>query len=73
MAEPVSWFVLFESCYYLHCINREQSRYNYLVSAITKEAVSQVLDVVEHPPEGLQYLALKQSHLGSHHLQITRE
>jgi NADPH-dependent ferric siderophore reductase len=51
----VSWFVLAESCFRLHGINRdrEQTRYDYLVSALTKETVSLVLDVVEHPPEQL--------------------
>ncbi len=39
-----------------------------LVSALTKEAVSLVLDVVEHPPERLPYTALKQSLLDSHQL-----
>jgi hypothetical protein len=64
----VSWFVLVESCFWLPGINREQTRYNYLVSALTKEAVSLVLDLVEHPPELLPYTALKQSLLDSHQL-----
>ncbi len=59
--KPVSWFVLAESRFRLHGIHREQTRYDYLVSALTKEAVSLVLDVVEHPPERLPYSALKQS------------
>ncbi len=47
--KPVSWFVLAESHFRLHRIHRQQTRYNYLVSALTKEAVSLALDVVEHP------------------------
>ncbi len=39
-----------------------------MVSALTKEAVSLVLDVVEHPPERFPYTALKQSLLDSHQL-----
>jgi hypothetical protein len=66
--KPVSWFVLAESRFRLHGIHREQTRYDYLVSALTKEAVSLVLDVVEHPPERLPYTALKQSLLDSHQL-----
>jgi hypothetical protein len=66
--KPVSWFVLAESRFRLHGIHREQTRYDYLVSALTKEAVSLVLDVVEHPPERLPYSALKQSLLDSHQL-----
>jgi hypothetical protein len=37
-------------------------------SALTKEAVSLVLDVVEHPSEHHPDLARKQSLLGSHQL-----
>jgi uncharacterized membrane protein YgcG len=66
--KPVSWFVLAESRFRLHGIQREQTRYDYLVSALTKEAVSLVLYVVEHPPERLPYTALKQSLLDSHQL-----
>jgi hypothetical protein len=66
--KPVSWFVLAESRFRLHGIHREQTKYDYLVSALTKEAVSLVLDVVEHPPERLPYSALKQSLLDSHQL-----
>jgi hypothetical protein len=47
--KPVSWFVLAESRFRLNSIHREQTRYDYLVSALTKEVVSLVLDVVEHP------------------------
>ncbi len=68
MDKPVSWFVLAESRFHLHGIHREQTRYDYLVSALTKEAVSLVLDVVEHPLERLPYSALKQSLLDSHQL-----
>jgi hypothetical protein len=62
--------MLAESLFCLHGINREQSRYDYLVSALTKEAVSLGLDVVEHPPERHLYTALKQSLLDSHQLTI---
>jgi hypothetical protein len=66
--KPMSWFMLAENWFRLHRIHREHTRYNYLVSALTKEAVSLVLDVVEHPPERLPYMALKQSLLDSHQL-----
>jgi hypothetical protein len=66
--KPVSWFVLAESHFWLHGINREQTRYEYLVSALTKEDISLVLVVVDHPPERLPYTAHKQSLLDSHQL-----
>jgi hypothetical protein len=62
--------MLAESLFCLHGINREQSRYDYLVSALTKEAVSLGLGVVEHPPERHLYTALKQSLLDSHQVTI---
>jgi hypothetical protein len=70
--KPVSWFVLAESCFRLHGINREQTKYDYLVSALSKEAVSLVLDVVENSPEQLPYTAAKQSLLILTSLQTTR-
>ncbi len=57
--KPVSLFVLAESRFRLHGITQEQTRYNYLVSALTKEAISFVLDMAEHPPERFLYTALK--------------
>jgi hypothetical protein len=66
--KPFSWFVLAESHFRLHGISREQTRYDYLVSALTKEAFSLILDVVEYPPERLPYTALKQSLLDSQQL-----
>jgi hypothetical protein len=66
--KPMSLLVLAESRFWLHGIHREQTKYDYLVSALTKEAISLVLDVVEHPPEQLPYTTLKQSLLDSHQL-----
>ncbi len=60
--------MLAESCFRLHSILREQTRYDYLVSALTKKAISLILDIVGHPPERLPYSALKQSLLDSHQL-----
>jgi hypothetical protein len=60
--------VLADSRFCLHSIHREQTRYDYLVSALTKKAVSLILDIVEHPPERLPYSALMQSLLDSHQL-----
>ncbi len=68
MDKPVSWFVLAESRFHLHGIHREQTRYDYLVSALTRKAVSLIPNVVEHPPERLPYSAFKQSLLDLHQL-----
>jgi hypothetical protein len=58
---PVSWFMLAENHFHLNGINREQTKYDYLVSALTKEAVSLVLDVVENRPGQLPYTAESQA------------
>jgi hypothetical protein len=55
--KPVSWFVLAESRFRLHGIHREQTRYDYLVSALTNEAVNLVLDAVEHQLTDYQKIA----------------
>jgi hypothetical protein len=68
MDKPVSCFVLVKSHFRLHSINRDKTRYDYLVLALTKEAISLILDVVEHPPEHHPYTALKQSMLNSHQM-----
>jgi hypothetical protein len=64
--KPASWFITAESRFRLHGINREQNRYDYLVAALSKEAVSLVLDMVENPPQHHPYTALKERLLESH-------
>jgi hypothetical protein len=66
--KPASWFIMAESWFRLHGINREQNRYDYLVAALSKEAVSLVLDIVENPPKHHLYTALKERLLESHQL-----
>jgi hypothetical protein len=68
VAKPASWFITAESRFRLHGINREQNRYDYLVVALSKEAVSLVLDIVENPPQHHPYTALKERLLESHQL-----
>ncbi len=49
--KPVSWFGLAKSHFCLLGINKEQARYDYLISVLAREAVSIALDVLELPPE----------------------
>jgi hypothetical protein len=58
--KPASWFITAESRFRLHGVNREQTRYDFLVAALSKEAVSLILDVVENPPTHHPYTALKE-------------
>jgi hypothetical protein len=62
--KPSSWFITAESRFQLHGIVREQTRYDYLVAALSKEAVSLVLDIVENPPGHHPYTALKEKAAG---------
>jgi hypothetical protein len=41
--KPDSWFLLAKSRFRLHGINRKQTKYEYLVSALTKEVAKVVL------------------------------
>jgi hypothetical protein len=66
--KPNSWFALAESRFRLHAVLNEQARFDLLVSSLTKETVSLVLDLVEFPPEVRPYTALKQRLLASHQL-----
>jgi hypothetical protein len=66
--KPASWFITAESRFRLHGITREQTRYDYLVAALSKKALSLVLDVVENPPGHHPYTALKERLLESHQL-----
>lgn len=66
--KPASWFALAESRFRLHAVVREQPRFDLLVSSLTKEVVSLVLDIVEFPPDHMPYTALKQRLLASHQL-----
>jgi hypothetical protein len=67
--KPASWFITAESWFRLYGINREQTRYDFLVAALSKEAVSLVLDIVESPPGHHPYTALKERLLESHQLK----
>jgi hypothetical protein len=66
--KPASWFITAESRFRLHGINQEQTRYDFLVAALSKEAVSLVLDIVENPPGHHPYSALKERLLELHQL-----
>jgi hypothetical protein len=66
--KPASWFITTESRFRLHGINQEQTRYDFPVAALSKEAVSLVLDIVENLPGHHPYSALKERLLESHQL-----
>jgi hypothetical protein len=61
---PFGWTSRFR----LHGVNWEQTRYDFLVAALSKEAVSLVLDVMENPPTHHPYTTLKERLLESHQL-----
>jgi hypothetical protein len=63
-----SWFNMAESRFRLQDITREQTRYKYLVAALSKEDVSLVLDIVKNPSSYHPNTALKERLLESHQL-----
>ncbi len=65
---PASWFALAESRFRIRDITDELTRFDFLVSSLTKESVRLVLDLVETPPEENPYTALKERLLSSHQL-----
>ncbi len=66
--KPAAWFALAESRFRLHGVAREQARFDLLMSSLTKDSVSRVLDIVECPPLHQPYSVLKERLLASHQL-----
>ena len=66
--KPASWFVLAESRFRLHGVEAEKQRFDLLLSSLTKEALSAVMDVVERPDLLQPYTVLKNRLLAAHQL-----
>ena len=66
--KPASWFVLAESRFRLHGVEGEQQRFDLLLSSLTKESLSTVMDVVERPDLLQPYTVLKDRLLAAHQL-----
>ena len=65
-SKPAAWFTLAESRFRLKNIVDEQSRYEYLLSALPESTIIDVLDVLEDAPEDLPYTHLKTRPLQCH-------
>jgi hypothetical protein len=66
--KPASWFVLAESCFRLHGVEGEQQRFDLLLSSLSKEALTSVMDIVERPDLLQPYTVLKDRLLAAHEL-----
>jgi hypothetical protein len=66
--KPSAWFVLAESRFRLHGVEGEQQRFDILLSALSKEALSSVLDVIERPDLLNPYTVLRDRLLSAHQL-----
>jgi hypothetical protein len=71
--KSASWFVLAESWFCLHSVAWEQAEFDPLVSALTKEIVRLVLDIVENLPLLRSYSFLKNKLLAAHQLTDYQE
>ncbi|XP_054711444.1 uncharacterized protein LOC129221033 [Uloborus diversus] len=53
------WFIQVEASFNVSCITNDETKYNYLLSAIDADTLSAVSDLIIAPPEGNKYQALK--------------
>jgi len=63
-----AWFALAESRFRMRDIYDEWSRYDHVVSSLSKDSIRLVLDLVTSPPEDDPYTTLKARLLDSHQL-----
>ena len=63
-----AWFALAESRFRMKDIYDEWTRYDHVVSSLTKESLRLVLDLVTSPPEDDPYTTLKERLQSSHEL-----
>jgi len=63
-----AWFALAESRFRMRDIYDEWSRYDHVVSSLSKDSLRLVLDLVTSPPEDDPYTTLKARLLDSHQL-----
>jgi hypothetical protein len=66
--KPASWFLLAESHFRIHNVMREITRFDLLVSSLTKESVGLVLDIVENSPQHRPYSFLQDKFQATHQL-----
>jgi hypothetical protein len=66
--KPASWFVLAESRFRLHGVADEQRRFDLLLSSLSKESLSMVMDVIERPDLLQPYTTLRDRLLAAHQL-----
>lgn len=59
-AEPRVWFVQLEAQFQLAGINTDETKFNYIVSAVDTDVLTQVADVVTAPPAKDKYNTLKE-------------
>jgi hypothetical protein len=65
---PAAWFALAESRFRMKGIYEEWDRYDCVISALSKESLRMVMDVITAPPDDDPYLTIKDRLLSSHEL-----
>lgn len=67
-----TWFIQVEAQFSISRITNDQSKYNYLISALPLEVAESVTDILENPPETDLYSNLKKILISRHSLSIER-
>jgi hypothetical protein len=67
-SRPAAWFVFVESRFRLRNIVDETAKFDHVLSALPKDMVSQILDLVEAAPEATPYTFLRARFLEMHSL-----
>jgi len=65
---PAAWFALAESRFRMKGMYEEWDRYDCTISALSKESLRLVMDVITAPPDEDPYLTIKARLLSSHEL-----
>lgn len=58
-SNPVAWFSVAESQFNLKNITADRTKYDYVVSSLSEEVITTVLDEISNPPEDNKYTSLK--------------
>jgi hypothetical protein len=68
MDNPAAWFALAESRFRMKGMYEEWDRYDCVISALSKESLRMVMDVITAPPDDDPYMTIKARLLSSHEL-----
>lgn len=65
-ANPALWFVRLESQFTLAGITSDETKFNYVISAVDSDILNSVSDIILKPPENEKYKSLKEKLIDLH-------